>query len=253
MPSIEAFGERKPIIDWSRDPRCIVKYGTLVNRISEGWDPTDALTQPVERRERKYSRPPMVIEAFGETMTVSEWKDDPRVQIKMNVFIRRIQHGWSPEAAFTTPLSINRGRKEGNGPTYEIFGEAKTIREWAQDERCAVSEMTLRKNLQSGMPLLEAFQFRRRPGRNLGAGKEEIGREVDDLPTVLKMMAEGGELWVYDTGGNRRISLIYRDIRHIIAEDTFEEMQQKSLVSRIFETDTIKNFELTREGMLAVQ
>jgi hypothetical protein len=253
MPSIEAFGERKPIIEWARDSRCVVKYGTLVSRIQEGWDPTQAITQPVERRERQYSRPPMVIEAFGESKPVTEWKDDPRVQIKMNVFIRRIQHGWSPEAAFTTPLSVNRGRKEGNGPTYEIFGESKTIREWAQDERCAVSEMTLRKNLQSGMPLLEAFQFRRRPGRNLGAGKEEIGREVDDLRTVLSMMADGGELWVYDSGGTRRISLIYRDIRHIIAEETFEEIQEQSFISKVFETDTIKNFELTQTGVLASQ
>ena len=253
MPSIEAFGERKTVLEWSRDPRCVVKYGALVSRINEGWDPTEALTQSVEKRARKYSRPPMIIEAFGESKSVAEWKDDPRVQIKTNVFIRRIQHGWSPEAAFTTPLSVNRGRKEGTGPTYEIFGESKTIREWAQDERCAVSEMTLRKNLQSGIPLMEAFQFRRRPGRNLGAGKEEIGREVDDIKTILEMMSSGGELWLYDTGASRRISLIHKDIRHIIAEESFEEMQSKNYISKVFETDTIKNFELTPEGSAAAK
>ncbi|MDR3691913.1 MAG: hypothetical protein P4L46_21210 [Fimbriimonas sp.] len=251
MPFVEAFGERKPIIEWSRDPRCVVKYGTLVQRLDEEWPAADALTQPAERKERKYSRPPVTIEAFGDRKTISEWKDDGRVLVKPNVFIRRIQHGWTPEAAFTTPLSVNRGRREGNGPTYEIFGESKTIREWAQDERCSVSEMTLRKNLQSGMPLLEAFQFRRRPGRNLGAGKEEVGREVDDLSAILGMMNDGGELWVYDTGGSRRISLIYKDIRNILSEEIFAEMTQRGIVEKSFETDTIKNFVLSPVGETA--
>ncbi len=239
------------MLDWSRDPRCVVKYGTLVSRINDGWDPEAALTQAVERKERKYSRPPIIVDAFGESKPVTEWKDDPRVTVGMNVFIRRIQHGWSPEAALTTPLSANRGRKEPSGPLFEVFGESKTIREWAQDERCTVSEMTLRKNLQSGIPLQDAFQFRRRPGRSLSAGKEDIGREVDDIKTVLKMMSDSGELWLYDTGGSRRISLIYQDIRHIIAEEAFEEMQSLNYLSMVFETDTIKNFELSPEGTAA--
>jgi len=243
-----AFGERKSVLEWSQDPRCAVKYGVLVSRIHDGWDATEAITSPVEVKSRKYSRPPLIIEAFGETKSANEWKDDPRVLVKPNVFIRRVQHGWTPETAFTTELSIGRGRREGSGPTYEAFDEEKTIREWAQDERCLVSEMTLRKNLQSGMPMNEALQYRRRPGRNLGVPKDDANRTMNEMASVLFMMKDGGELWVYDSGDNRRISLIHNDVRHTIAEETFQEMDELGLFSRVFQTDTVQNFELSPKG-----
>ena len=219
-----------------------------MSRIHDGWEPAEAITSPVEVKARNYTRPPLIVEAFGETKSVTEWKNDPRVTVQSNVFVRRIQHGWSPESAFTTPLSINRGRREGSGPTYEVFGETKTIREWAQDERCLVSEMTLRKNLQSGIPITEAFQYRRRPGRTLGNGKEDAGRTLSDLETIMGLMLEGGELWVYQAGESRRISLIHSDTRHTISEETFQSVLDAELITKSFQTDTIQNFELSPKG-----
>jgi hypothetical protein len=41
-----AFGETKTVAEWSRDPRCIVKYHTLYHRIVVGVQPEIALTTP---------------------------------------------------------------------------------------------------------------------------------------------------------------------------------------------------------------
>lgn len=43
---LEVFGESKSLADWARDGRCAVAYGTLRNRIHEGWNPQDAITTP---------------------------------------------------------------------------------------------------------------------------------------------------------------------------------------------------------------
>jgi hypothetical protein len=249
MPSIEAFGERKLVLEWAKDRRCVVKYGKLVQRLSSGWDPEEAISTLDETKDRVYIKPPLVIEAFGEEKTAGEWAGDERVKTQINVFLRRIQHGWMPETAFTTPVTPSKGRTEVHAPKYELDGENKTLKDWALDSRCEVSEMTLRKNVQSGMPISEAFQFRRRPGRTLGVGKEDIGREVDDLRSILKMMTVGGELWVYEAGETKRISLIYNDVRNIVDDETFSEMRTRDLIAKVFETDTITNYELTQGGI----
>lgn len=44
---LEAFGERKIMIDWSEDSRCVVSYKTLTGRIRAGWDHEAALTTPL--------------------------------------------------------------------------------------------------------------------------------------------------------------------------------------------------------------
>lgn len=46
---ITAFGETKAIYEWANDPRCQVKYGTLVcrlNKKSEKWTPERAISEP---------------------------------------------------------------------------------------------------------------------------------------------------------------------------------------------------------------
>ncbi len=43
---ILAFGESKPVSEWSRDPRCKVRYATLWYRIERGMDPEWSLTTP---------------------------------------------------------------------------------------------------------------------------------------------------------------------------------------------------------------
>ena len=45
---VEAFGERKIIVEWSEDPRCRISITTLTQRIQRyGWPPEKAITAPV--------------------------------------------------------------------------------------------------------------------------------------------------------------------------------------------------------------
>lgn len=45
--NITAFGETKCAWDWSLDPRCVVKFPALVNRVKKfGWEPEYAITAP---------------------------------------------------------------------------------------------------------------------------------------------------------------------------------------------------------------
>lgn len=241
------------LLEWSKDSRCIVKYGTLAHRIAQGWDPEQALTRPVEHREKTYSRPKKLITAFGEAKSVAEWAGDPRTVVVPNVFLRRIQHGWSAESSLTAPISSSRGKRDGNAMQFEAFGEQKTLREWAQDDRCQVSEMTLRKNIQAGMPMEHAFQYRRKSGRHFVGAHEDFSGEVNELKSALAMLAEGGELWVYTSSESNRISLIHKDVRHTVSQELFQVLYERNFVSKTFETDTIVNFELTDAGLASAR
>jgi hypothetical protein len=43
---LTAFGETKPLAEWTRDPRCKVKRQALWMRLKIGWKPEEALTKP---------------------------------------------------------------------------------------------------------------------------------------------------------------------------------------------------------------
>jgi hypothetical protein len=45
---ITAFGEEKTLAEWADDPRCKVKYNTLVHRILSGWKSEMAINQGVQ-------------------------------------------------------------------------------------------------------------------------------------------------------------------------------------------------------------
>jgi hypothetical protein len=44
---VAAFGEEKPVAAWADDPRCAVKYYTLLYRLMDGWNPETAIVQAV--------------------------------------------------------------------------------------------------------------------------------------------------------------------------------------------------------------
>lgn len=44
---VAAFGETKNLTQWSRDPRCLVKFWTFRARIDAGWTAERAMTQPI--------------------------------------------------------------------------------------------------------------------------------------------------------------------------------------------------------------
>lgn len=47
---LEAFGETKTLAQWLRDGRCLVKRGTLSDRLNQGWTTEEAITGPKTRR-----------------------------------------------------------------------------------------------------------------------------------------------------------------------------------------------------------
>lgn len=49
---MEAFGERKLLVDWSRDPRCPVSQNTFEMRIRSGWPLERAMTEPLRGSAR---------------------------------------------------------------------------------------------------------------------------------------------------------------------------------------------------------
>lgn len=52
---VTAFGEDKCVAEWAEDSRCVVKYGTLLNRIDKGWNPEAAITHPVHKKEIQWT------------------------------------------------------------------------------------------------------------------------------------------------------------------------------------------------------
>jgi hypothetical protein len=51
--AVSAFDETKPLMEWSRDPRCRVTYCTLYRRIlKHGWDAETAITRPPRVKSR---------------------------------------------------------------------------------------------------------------------------------------------------------------------------------------------------------
>lgn len=99
--SVEAFGERKTILEWSRDPRCQVTLRELRHRIDRGVSPEAAISDAstVNRRQAKN-----LIEAFGETKSAAAWAKDPRAHTSALTIAARVQRGWSAEEAIVTPV-----------------------------------------------------------------------------------------------------------------------------------------------------
>jgi len=95
-------------------------------------------------------------EAFGEKKTVREWVEDDRCVVKNHGTLSgRIYKGRFPtvEVALTAPV----GPAVHSLPFYEAFGEKKAIREWAEDDRCAVPIYKLRRRLRKGWSPEEAI------------------------------------------------------------------------------------------------
>jgi hypothetical protein len=47
---LTAFGETKAMMDWVRDPRCVVGRWTLKARLTYGWDHERAISEPVHQQ-----------------------------------------------------------------------------------------------------------------------------------------------------------------------------------------------------------
>ena len=98
--SYEAFGESKSLAQWARDPRCVVPYARLQNRVvADGMEIEKALTSEVGSvvPGRRY-------EAEGQSLSLSAWSE--RLGISPSALHSRIHRmGWPvAEAVSTEPL-----------------------------------------------------------------------------------------------------------------------------------------------------
>ena len=96
----EAFGEKKPLSDWVKDPRCVVSYIILRGRRDSGWGMEKSLITP---RQKKYSDDKKIETtpkksfvgkgyfAFGEEKSIKQWVDDPRCVVDINSLWYRIK------------------------------------------------------------------------------------------------------------------------------------------------------------------
>lgn len=99
-----AFGESKTMIEWSEDPRCIVEYKTLLMRIRRGWEHEKALVTEMDSTRRgKIPYNALVLTAFGESKSTSEWLKDPRCTISHQTLWNRIKRNWDHQKAISTP------------------------------------------------------------------------------------------------------------------------------------------------------
>lgn len=91
------------------------------------------------------SRPPTkTLTAWGQTKLLVRWLEDPRCPDLSHAEVcARLQVGWTPEQALSTPITPER---EITG-----WGETRSLIAWAEDERCVVSVRTLRRRLEKGV------------------------------------------------------------------------------------------------------
>ena len=102
---VSAWGERKTKSESARDPRCVVSLTTLAYRLKEGRNPEEAMTSRTWsnlKRSTPHGRH-AVIRAFGEEKIVAQWAKDPRCGVSADTLHQRLQDGWNPERAISTP------------------------------------------------------------------------------------------------------------------------------------------------------
>lgn len=94
------------------------------------------------------TRSNLKIMAFGEVKTLANWVRDTRCVVKYGALARRIKIGWNADIAITTPKRkspnmLKQARNRKSNRVITVFGETKTLIEWSEDPRCAVTYKTL--------------------------------------------------------------------------------------------------------------
>jgi|SRR5579862_6694583 len=239
MPTfLTAFGECKTLLEWTRDPRCIVSLATLVNRLRDGWEPERALTEPSNSPADRWRQP---IIAFGLSQSLLEWERDPRAQASAQLILSRLRKGWRPEEAISTaaPASVDKPQR----PPPKLY-HGKSLNEWIKDPRCQVSRYTLERNLRAHMPLEQALVYRKR--RRAPA---EVPVRVESVSQALKLMDKGGELWHYVGGPDPRVSILADNRRYDLPSEMFKELVDSNKVRILFSSETTQEYGLTGIGV----
>jgi Leu/Phe-tRNA-protein transferase len=88
-----AFGEEKTLLEWSKDPRCVVSLETIHGRLARNRDLEDALTMPMFGRQ--------LFHAFGEDKLLKEWAIDPRCVVSFPTLKSRLDRHEPFQSALT--------------------------------------------------------------------------------------------------------------------------------------------------------
>jgi len=99
---VEAFGEVKGVVAWSKDPRCSVSATTVSSRLDKGWDAESAIASPAENSGGTYTVY-TELSAFGTTKGLTDWSRDRRCRVSPTGIVDRLRRGWSAEDAIQTP------------------------------------------------------------------------------------------------------------------------------------------------------
>ena len=129
----------------------------------------------------------------NETQSIHSWAKDSRCLVGESTFKRRIEIGWEPLKALTTPPLI---RKQ----LVTIGKEVKSIAAWARDPRCVVSEQSLRWRIAEGWEPRKALTTPSTPSTASRHKGLVIHGETKRIPTGpethgvlwLKRLSSGG-------------------------------------------------------------
>jgi transposase len=145
--AITAFGETKGLMAWVRDPRSSVGAAALRRRLRSGMDPERAISLPPQAAGPQGARAP--VRAFGETRSAAAWARDPRCGISEVALRKRLASGMRPEEAITLPPQMHtKGGVQERLLT--ALGTSKSLFEWEQDRRCAVTASSIKGRLLRG-------------------------------------------------------------------------------------------------------
>jgi hypothetical protein len=108
----EAFGERKTLKDWLKDPRCVVTYHALQQRVLKGMPVEQAMTRPLSTRNLPGPRDERQWKAFGELKTVAQWARDPRCMVGRDTLLRQLQPS---ETSVASRMADRAGDFGGSG------------------------------------------------------------------------------------------------------------------------------------------
>ena len=111
----------------------------------------------------------------GKTMTAQEWARDPSVMVCGNTIIKRLSSGMSVEDALFSMKKTHNGNvsidkrprktehkhQRKNSISITINGETKTAAEWSRDERCHVSDSSIRARIKAGVNPSDAVLMKR--------------------------------------------------------------------------------------------
>lgn len=173
---IEAFGEKKCICDWVKDPRCTCEHSASIRyRLKRGLSPEEAIasprrnlgkhlneakktrTQAKSRRENIYDNIPNIKKDYKDWTVVGEplpflnvnnstkcgyqtrWKAPCECTCGRRdlIDIQNLMSGRSKRCIVCGLIAFDKIPRPGRPPKlFEAFGEKKSVKDWVKDSRC---------------------------------------------------------------------------------------------------------------------